>query len=110
MFCEKGIMVNTHVNKDVFTGICRVKEYLRRDNGTGNIYIFDNCKNMIEEFMGYSWADGDTPVKKEDHAMDELRYFVMSKPKPAEKEVEASPLKMDKMRRIRRLKRSGGKG
>jgi phage terminase large subunit-like protein len=107
LFCERGVMVNTHVNKDVFAGICRVKEYLRKGNGTGDIYIFDNCKNMIEEFMGYSWADGDSPVKKDDHCMDELRYYIMSKPKPAEKEVNVPLVAKDKMRRIRRLKRRG---
>jgi hypothetical protein len=100
-------MVNTHVNKDVFAGICRVKEYLRRGNGTGNLYIFDGCKNMIEEFMGYSWSDGDNPIKKDDHCMDELRYYIMSKPKPAEKEEVVPPVAKDKMRRIRRLKRGG---
>ena len=37
LFGEKGILVNTKVNKDVFSGICRVKEYLKRGNGRPNI-------------------------------------------------------------------------
>jgi phage terminase large subunit-like protein len=103
LFCEKGIMVNTKVNKDVFAGICRVKEYLKRGNGIGDIYIFDNCVNMISEFMSYFWSDGDSPIKKDDHCMDELRYYIMTRPRAPEKQVTSTVLKMDKMRRIRKL-------
>jgi len=109
LFGEKGILVNSNVNKDVFAGICRVKEYLKRGNGLPDIFIFDTCKNMISEFTGYFWADGDNPVKKDDHCMDELRYYLMSRPKPAEKESGLTEIQADKMRRIRRLKRSVGR-
>ncbi len=108
LFGEKGILVNTNVNKDVFTGIARVKEFLKRGNGEPDIYIFSNCVNMIAEFKGYFWAGGDTPVKRDDHCMDELRYFIMTRPRPAIKEqAELSPVQADKMRRIRRLNRRG---
>ncbi len=108
LFGEKGILVNTNVNKDVFTGIARVKEFLKRGNGEPDIYIFSNCVNMIAEFKGYFWAGGDTPVKRDDHCMDELRYFIMTRPRPAVKEqAELSPVQADKMRRIRRLNRKG---
>ena len=103
LFCEGGIYVSTRVNKEVFAGICRVKEYLKRGNGRPDIYIFDTCKNMIEEFLTYSWADGDSPRKKDDHCMDELRYFVMSRPRPAEREI-VSPVAADKARRIKKLR------
>lgn len=109
LFAEKGVLVNTHVNKDVFTGICRVKEYLKRDNGLPDIFVFDTCTNMIAEFNGYFWADGDAPVKRDDHCMDELRYYVMTRPQPAERETAGGAVYADKMRRIRRLKRRGGK-
>ncbi|MDE7300689.1 MAG: hypothetical protein K2N47_00820, partial [Clostridia bacterium] len=109
LFSEKGILVNPKVNKDVFAGVCRVKEYLKRGNGMPDIFIFDNCTNMIAEFSTYFWADGDTPVKRDDHCMDELRYFVMSRPRPSERAEESSIL-IDKMRRIRRLQTSCGKG
>jgi len=104
LFAEKGISVNPKVNKDVFAGICRVKEYLKRDNGLPNLYIFDTCKNMIEEFCGYFWADGDSPVKRDDHCMDELRYYIMSRPRPKRAESEQGEVYADKMRRIRRMK------
>ncbi|MDE6074864.1 MAG: terminase family protein [Clostridia bacterium] len=109
LFSDRGILVNTKVNKDVFSGICRVKEYLKRGNGLPDIYIFDTCVNMIAEFTGYFWADGDSPVKRDDHCMDELRYYVMSRPRPAEKECPESAVYADKMRRIRRLKSTVGK-
>ena len=60
---------------------------------------------MISEFKGYSWGSGDAPVKRDDHSMDELRYFIMTRPRPAEREAEKSPLSRDKERRIRRLNR-----
>ncbi len=82
LFCENGIQVDTSVDKDLFTGISRVKQYLRRNNGAPNLFIFDNCVNLIREIKGYWWGEGDTPRKKDDHALDELRYFVMSKPAP----------------------------
>ena len=103
LFCDEGILVNTKVNKDVFAGICRVKEYLKRGNGRGDIYIFDTCKNMTEEFLTYSWAGGDSPKKTDDHCMDELRYYIMSRPRAPERQA-VSPVAADKERRIRRLK------
>ena len=103
LFCDNGILVNTKVNKDVFAGICRVKEYLKKGNGRPDIYIFDTCVNLIDEFLTYSWASGDSPRKVDDHCMDELRYYVMSRPRPAEKH-NFSPVSADKARRIRRLK------
>ncbi len=104
LFYERGILVDTNVNKDVFSGISRVKSYLKRGNGEGDIYIFSTCVNMIEEFKTYVWADGDAPKKVDDHCMDELRYYIMSRPKPAYKREEISAIAADKLRRIRRKK------
>ena len=106
LFYEKGIVVNTNVNKDVFAGICRVKEYLKAGNGKPNLYVFNTCKNMIEEFSGYHWADGDAPVKRDDHCMDELRYYLMNRPRAQDGKREDAAIYADKMRRIRR-KRTG---
>ena len=40
--------------------------------------VWDGCKDSIREFGGYRWMDGpeDQPVKENDHAMDDIRYFV----------------------------------
>ena len=53
------------------------------------IKISPKCKNWIKEVQGYTWddkADEDKPVKVNDHAMDDTRYFVktmkINKPKP----------------------------
>ena len=105
LFYERGIAVNPNVDKDVFSGISRVKSYLARGNGQPDIYIFDCCENMIAEFKSYSWGAGDRPIKAGDHAMDELRYFVMSRPHAPERAKEQGALARDKARRIRRLSR-----
>ena len=105
LFCERGILVYTKVDKDVFSGISRVKAFLKKDNGEPDIFIFSNCVKMIEEFRGYFWAGDDAPVKRDDHCMDELRYYIMTRPRAAKKETE-SPVLEDKLRRIRRLKRA----
>ncbi|MDE6000930.1 MAG: terminase family protein [Clostridia bacterium] len=106
LFYERGIAVNHNVNKDVFSGIARVKSYLKRGNGEGNLFIFSTCRNMIDEFKSYSWAEGDTPVKRDDHCMDELRYFIMNRPLPAQGARSVSPVAADKLRRIKRSKKS----
>ena len=38
---------------------------------------------MIREIKGYWWGNNDAPIKKDDHAMDELRYYIMSRPESA---------------------------
>jgi phage terminase large subunit-like protein len=68
----------------VEAGINRVKERLRKQR----LYVFSNCVNLVREFEKYRWReptrsgeDGKPqPVKTEDHAMDALRYLVMSRP------------------------------
>ena len=104
LFYERDILANTNVCKDVFSGIAQVKSYLNRKNGLPDLYIFSCCTNMIREFKGYFWGNGERPVKRDDHAMDELRYYLMSKPFPA-KAVGKSDVRRDKERRIRRQKR-----
>lgn len=100
LFCENGISVSTKVNKDMFSGIATVKSYLRSADGRVRLYIFKNCVNLIREFKSYWWGDGDNPVKKDDHALDELRYYLMTKPRHIQK-VEKSEVQKDKERLIR---------
>jgi phage terminase large subunit-like protein len=80
LFYDGGILVNTKVNKELFSGIARVKNLLKKRPPT--VFIFKNCVNLIRELKSYRWGDGDSPVKKDDHALDEFRYYVMSKPAP----------------------------
>lgn len=106
LFYDYGINVNTKVNKDLFTGIQRVKGYLRGVNGKPKLYIFKTCPTMISEFKSYWWGAGDRPKKVDDHAMDELRYYLMTKPENAPV-VKKSVIELDKEKRYKRLRRGG---
>lgn len=111
LFYERGILVNPKVDKDLFTGIARVKSYLNRKNGLPNLYIFSSCPNMIREIKGYFWGSGDAPNKHDDHAMDDLRYYLMTRPTATPQPQEESAIKRDKerlMRKLRRMRRKQG--
>ena len=101
LFYEKGINVNANVNKDLFSGIQRVKGYLKGENGKPKLYIFKGCDNLIRELKSYWWGDNDRPKKTDDHCLDELRYYLMTK--PAAKKLAPSELKIDKERRIKKI-------
>lgn len=45
----------------------------------GRVKISPKCEKMIGEFGGYVWGDNDKPIKENDHAMDQLRYFCKTK-------------------------------
>ena len=62
---------------DVTGGIRKVHSAFRQ----GKIIISPTCKAAIKEFSLYRWDEGsgkDTPKKENDHAMDEIRYFVQT--------------------------------
>lgn len=106
LFYENGILVNPKVNKDLFSGINRVKSYLKNVDGQSKLFIFATCTNLIREIKNYYWGDGENPVKSDDHALDELRYYIMSKPENAKPLAENSPITRDKERLYRKLKRA----
>lgn len=60
----------------VLSGIRVTADALKR----GELVICDTCRDAIREFSLYRWAaDGkDAPVKENDHAMDDIRYFAVS--------------------------------
>ncbi|MBQ5929555.1 MAG: terminase family protein, partial [Clostridia bacterium] len=105
LFYERGILVNPNVEKDMFSGIARVKSYLNRKNGLPNLYIFENCVHLISELKGYYWGSGDLPRKTDDHALDEMRYYLMSRPQRNKPKAEKTAIQKDKEKRIRALKR-----
>lgn len=54
----------------------------------GRIAVDPRCRNWLSEVQGYVWDDSDAedrPIKTNDHAMDDMRYFVktmhVAKPK-----------------------------
>ena len=79
LFYDRGILVNTNVDKQLFSGIAQVKSYFTADK----IKIFSCCTNLIRELKTYWWGKGDKPIKKDDHALDALRYYLAAKPKAA---------------------------
>ncbi len=101
LFYENGINVNPHVNKDVFSGISRVKQYFKENR----LYIFRTCPNLIRELKSYWWGKDDSPVKRDDHALDELRYFIMSRPKTEKPPVIKTDVEKDKEKLMRKLRR-----
>ena len=46
---------------------------------SGRVKICRTCKDSMREFSLYRWDESgskDSPVKENDHAMDDIRYFV----------------------------------
>lgn len=103
LFYDYKILANPKVNKDLFTGINRVKSYIKDANGKSKLFIFKNCVNLIREIKGYFWGNGDNPIKKDDHALDELRYYIMTKPENIFKS-EKSVIEKDKEKLLRKLR------
>ena len=106
LFYDNGINVNTNVNKDLFSGINRVKSYFK----SNKIFIFKNCVNLIREIKGYRWGKEDCPIKKDDHALDELRYYVMTKPHADKPTKILNDVQKDKQRLIRKIAKSNKGG
>ncbi len=79
-------------NNDVTVGIDQVKQLLKVHPVTHKpqLFIFDTCPHLLEEIVSYKYEEltpgmegikniKETPVKKNDHAIDALRYAVMAK-------------------------------
>ncbi|MEG2426032.1 MAG: PBSX family phage terminase large subunit [Oscillospiraceae bacterium] len=68
---------------DVQDGIRKVSDALK----SGKIKICEGCVDSIREFSLYRWNDnasGYVPRKENDHAMDDIRYFVATVPQEDE--------------------------
>lgn len=62
---------------DVLPGIQTTAEMI----ASGKLKIHESCEDAIREFALYRWdekAESDRVVKENDHAMDEIRYMVMT--------------------------------
>lgn len=103
LFYDFNIMVNPKVNKDLFSGIQRVKNLICNASGERKLFIFSTCVNMIREIKSYFWGKADAPIKKDDHSLDELRYYVMSKPENIKKIVK-NEIQKDKERLFTKIK------
>lgn len=103
LFYENGIITNPKVNKDVLSGISTVKTYLKNIAGKSKLFVFSNCTNMIQEFKTYRWSGSDSPIKKDDHCLDELRYYIMSL-QPKKEKLSKSQIQIDKEKLIKKLR------
>lgn len=67
-------------NNDVEDGIQMMTSEMQK----GNLYVMRNCTNLIREIESYVWdtkaaeKGWDEPLKKNDHAVDALRYCIAS--------------------------------
>lgn len=80
-------------NNEKTAGIDKVKSYLKVDNTTNKprLFFFETCSNLIEEVSRYRYKElganqkglvneTEEPRKVDDHALDALRYLIMSRP------------------------------
>ena len=65
----------TRADNNVIDGIRKTSQALRN----GEVVICNTCTDTIREFSLYRWDENkpmDTVIKRDDHAMDDIRYFV----------------------------------
>ncbi len=74
---QNGIAVDSEVNKNILSGIIKIKSLIKSADGKSHLFIFKNCINLISEIRGYFWGDGEQPKKSNDHTIDALRYMIM---------------------------------
>ena len=63
-----------HAENDVINGIRVTADLLN----SGKVMIHESCKDSLMEFRTYRWdekAPEDKPIKDNDHAMHDIRYF-----------------------------------
>ncbi len=72
---RRGRFAVKPAENSVVNGIRKVSQALK----DGSIKICENCLDARREFSLYKWDSArreDAPVKENDHAMDDIRYFV----------------------------------
>jgi phage terminase large subunit-like protein len=88
IYKELGLHLSL-ANNSVEAGIYKCWEMM----SSGQLKIFKSCQNWLYEYRLYRRDEKGHIVKTNDHAMDEMRYFIMSgidkmKLKPVEKKFE----------------------
>ncbi len=77
---RKAGLITIDANNEVLDGIQTMSSEMQK----GNLFILDNCKNLIREIESYVWdrkaaeKGDDDPIKKNDHAVDALRYAILT--------------------------------
>ena len=70
-----GKFYTVKADNNVIYGIRKVSAVLQE----GRVKIHESCRDIIREFSLYRWSSKagiDAPIKENDHAMDDMRYFV----------------------------------
>jgi PBSX family phage terminase large subunit len=91
-------------NNQVQAGILQVIEYLMPNAITNHpmFLMHRRCVNAYREMGGYRWKprpaasvsnEPEEPVKKDDHTCDEIRYFLMTRPR-IDKLVASNPFEI----------------
>lgn len=75
-FLKNGILADAKVDKGIVGGIMKMKALFKNVDGLRKLFIFKNCIHLIREIKDYWWGDDERPVKRDDHCIDALRYFV----------------------------------
>lgn len=124
-FRRHKIILRPGVQNDILSGIVRVAEYLKFDPmhpnpykrneegkqriGSPRFFITENCPHTITEFELYRWPKEKTgaldqsayerPIKLHDHAMDSIRYALLSDAEP----LNYDPAQMNMPQSVRTL-------
>ena len=102
-------------NNDWDASITRIREYMQLDERwKAHLYVFkDKCPNLCWELQKYKYKEvsegqqrvqneSERPVKKHDHAIDSLRYMIMTRPnKPQPTPAAKSIIQLDMERLCR---------
>lgn len=105
-YANHGIFIEP-VSKEadsIRTGIRLIQDRLIvQGNGKPKLFVSSNCKNLIWEFETYRYPDKkddhndpEEPLKENDHAMDALRYLMLTYARPdATKPIKKKPKSFD---------------
>ena len=101
-------------NNEIDAGINRLKEFLMpkadrlhpvtQKRGSPRLFIFNHCVNLINEITTYQWKKmrfsaimrnaPEKPQEYNDHAIDCLRYAIMARWGPTEKQIIGGPQRL----------------
>ena len=87
--CARRGLPVVKANNDVISGIRLTADLLK----SGRLVICSGCSDAIREFSLYCWDESssgrDAPLKQNDHAMDDIRYFASTVAGPPNELFEA---------------------
>jgi PBSX family phage terminase large subunit len=91
-------------NDSVKAGVNQIRELLKQNR----LFVHRRCLSLINEFETYAYPDekdgkvNENPVKKNDHALDALRYAIMTHtPKTQANRYNVVALQQERLRNLR---------